>query len=826
MIKSYFLSLVFCWLSFFAFGQVTIKGKVTNVDNGDPIPFANVVVRGTTLGTTTDFEGNYTLALRSFADSLQVSYLGYISQTKAIEKSPAVTINFQLVPSTFNLSEVVFSAGENPAFEILRKTVKAKNNFDKRNLKAYESDNYTKIELALNEVEGRFKEINQVKKILGVLDSIKQLTNDEGKKILPIFFSESYSKFYYRTDPILKKEIILNSKLTGVGISDGTTVAQITGSVFQEYNFYRNWLTILEKEFVSPIADGWRTFYDYDLLDSVLVGGDSCYMLKVYPLREQDLAFSGLIWINKENYSLKQVDLAIAESANLNFVETIKIQQELVPTENGFQLPAKTRVLIKIGKLTDNSVGLLAKFYNSSSDFVINNPHPPNFYLKAVELSQDFDQGEEVFWQEVRPEPLTSEELVSRQMVDTLARLPVVRFYSEGIKFLSTGFLPVGNLDLGPWTGLANYNDIEGFRLGAGLRTNLKFSKSVVLTGYLAYGFGDQQFKYFASATKILDKNRWTTIQVNTQKEIDQVGLEIENLQLNSVFLAATRFGTLNNAYYSTHYRFIAQREVFRGFNLTGGMSWKHFDPTFPFSYEDQNTGKLKSDFDLANINLGFRYGRDEIFVINDNQRISLGPLKWPIFDFRFSQGLDRLGGEIQYQRYQMSVYHKLNLGLLGVSRYELRTGMVRGVVPFPLLENHIGNETFFYTTAAFNQMNIAEFASDRFLSLKYGHSFEGFGFNQIPLIKRLKWRAVGNANLLWGSVSDENLFVVPEFDENGNQIPAFGFLDPSKPYVELGYGIENIFKFFRVDFFHRITYLDNPGARPFGVKVSAQVIL
>ena len=50
-----------------------------------------------------------------------------------------------------------------------------------------------------------------------------------------------------------------------------------------------------------------------------------------------------------------------------------------------------------------------------------------------------------------------------------------------------------------------------------------------------------------------------------------------------------------------------------------------------------------------------------------------------------------------------------------------------------------------------------------------------------------------------------------------------------SVPYVELGYGIENIFKFVRVDFIHRLTYLDNPEKignapiRPFGIKVTAQ---
>lgn len=806
--------------------QYVIKGKVTDIETGDPIPFASVILKGTKVGMTTDFEGNYTISTSTKADSLQVSYVGYISQSKPVVYSQTILINFQLVPSTFNLSEFVFESGENPAFPIIRKAVEMKEKFDKRNLTAYESENYTKIELDLDEVEGAFKERNQVKKVIAVMDSIKQLTNDEGKKILPVFFSETYSKFFFRTDPLLKKEIIENSKLSGVGITDGTTVSQITGSAFQEYNFYRNWLTIVEKEFVSPIADGWKTFYDYDLMDSLMVGGDFCYMLKVYPLREQDLAFTGTIWIRKEDYALKQVDLTIPKSANLNFIERIKIQQELVATDAGPLLPSKTRVLIKISKITENTVGLLAKFYNSGANFKVNNPLPPSFYFQAIELKDDFDKGTEEFWQSVRPEQLSDQEIVSRQMVDTLSRIPVIRFYSEGIKFLGTGFLPVGKVDLGPWTGLLNYNDVEGLRLGAGLRTNLKFSNKYVLTGYLAYGFSDKQLKYFLSGTKILDRKRWTTIQINTQREIDQVGLEIENLSLNSIFLAASRFGTLNKPYYAKYYRLITQREVFKGFNLTAGFTRKEFDPVFDFNYLDENTGTFQSRFDLAQINLGIRYGKDEVNIINDNYRVSLGPVKWPVFDFRFTQGLNSLGGDIDYQKYVLSVYQKLNLGLIGVSRYELRSGFVRGTVPYPLLENHIGNETVFYTTVAFNLMNFNEFASDRFASMSYRHSFEGFGLNWLPLIKKLKWRAVANANVLWGSVSDKNQMNSSDLDEEGNPIPAFGRLDQNLPYMEVGYGIENIFKFFRVDFFHRITYLDNPGARPFGVKVSAQIIL
>src|SRR5690606_35892744 len=145
----------------------------------------------------------------------------------------------------------------------------------KRELIAYQTKNYTKIELDIDHVSEEFSQRKTVQKVTAVLDSIKQLTNDEGEKILPVFFSETLSKFYFRNNPELRKEVVEKSKVTGVGITDGSTTSQITGSAFQEYNFYKNWLNIVGKEFVSPIADGWKQFYDYDLVDSVLVGNDS-----------------------------------------------------------------------------------------------------------------------------------------------------------------------------------------------------------------------------------------------------------------------------------------------------------------------------------------------------------------------------------------------------------------------------------------------------------------------------------------------------------------------------------------------------------------------
>ena len=812
-------------LSLSTYGQVVINGKVTDAETGDPIPFASVFLQGTSIGNSTDFEGNFLIKSTSRADSLAVTYIGYLPQIKALETGEELTVNFQLRPSDIQMEAFVFEAGENPAFEIIRRAVDKKKQFDKRNLKAYETKNYTKIEIDIDHVSEAFTKRKAVQKVTAVLDSIKQLTNDEGEKILPVFFSETLSSFYFRNNPELKKEVVEKSKVTGVGITDGSTASQITGSAFQEYNFYENWLNILEKEFVSPIADGWRGFYDYDLLDSIKIGEDSVYALQVYPLRDQDLAFSGTIWINKETYALKQVDLTIPKEANLNFIERIKIHQELIPTKQGALVPIKTRVQVKIGQITPKTAGLLAKFYTAVDSVSTGDPKPTSFFNQAVVLQPDFDAEGDDFWKQNRKDPLSNEELAVLQMVDTLKKIPVIRFYSEGLKFLATSYLPIGKFDLGPWPGFFNYNNVEGIRIGAGLRTNSKFSNKWTLIGYAVYGFQDERMKYEGGAVRILDRNRWTTIKLSTQKEIDQVGLEMENLAGNSIFLAASRFGTLRKPFISTNHRLDLKRELFKGFTLSGGLKSNHFDPLYNFYHRDEGDSKLKTEFRTTEAKVGLRYGRDETFIINDNERISLGPSHWPIFALNFSQGFRWLKGEYNYSKLNLSISQKLNMGMLGISRYEAEAGKVFGEVPYPILENHLGNETLFYTTAAFNTMSFNEFASDQYFSIRYRHFFEGFLLNKIPLIRKLKWRAVANANVLFGSVSEANTSHAPVMDPEGYPLQAFGSLDPTIPYLELGYGIENIFKFFRVDFFHRMTYLDDPATKPFAVKVSAQII-
>jgi hypothetical protein len=119
--------------------------------------------------------------------------------------------------------------------------------------------------------------------------------------------------------------------------------------------------------------------------------------------------------------------------------------------------------------------------------------------------------------------------------------------------------------------------------------------------------------------------------------------------------------------------------------------------------------------------------------------------------------------------------------------------------------------------------MNFLEFVSDQYTSINIDHCFNGFFFNKIPLMKRLKFREVANFKILYGSVDEANksetdgsLF---KFPVNNSGTPITYTLE-KKPYIEASIGVANIFKFFRVDIVKRLSYLDHPNVTSTGLRM------
>ncbi len=816
------------------YGQTVIEGKVIDAESGDPIPFANVVIKGTNIGSPTDFDGFYRIEGEAESDTLWVSYIGYEKKAKVYKKGVTQTINFQLKPETTSLGDFVVFAKkqENPAFAIMRSVIKNKGKNDKRTLAAYEYESYNKIQIDVDNISEKLKQKKYMQKISAVLDSIEVIAGEDGKPVLPLFISESLSKFYYRDNPRLQKEEIQRTRIKGVAIEDGSLISQIIGSSFQEYNFYQNRMNIVEREFASPIGDGWRLIYNYELEDSLYIGDEFCYLLDFKPKNDQELAFFGKLWISKEDFAIKQIDATMQPTANLNFIDRIKIQQELERTETGAWLPVKSRVLIDASELTKKSAGFLAKFYTSNKNIKVTEPKPPRFFERTIELAEDARYSDEKFWEESRHDKLSPTEVNVMAMIDSLNNIRFVKTWTSILKTVARGYFEVGKLDLGPWPFLIGSNDVEGFRLRVGGRTNENFSRKWQLNGYTAYGFKDERFKYGMGVNVILDRDKWTTLTASYRNDVDQFGIQpdpVTALADGSAFLALTQLGNLVRPFRYQRYQLEGTRQFSRSFSAALQLKKQDFNPQFNFRYRtdlNRADSPLASDFQTTEATIRLKFARDETFLINDNNRFSLGTLRWPIFLLSYTRGFKSLGGDFEYSKINFGVSQRIKMGFWGVSRYQVNAGHIFEDVPYPLLTAHIGNEQFVYTDIAFNTMNFYEFASQSFASLRYQHSFEGFVFNRIPLMRKLKWRLIGTGNVLFGGVSQSTLNAQVRKDELGNDLPFFNVLESGRPFAEVGLGVENIFKFFRVDVVRRLTYLENPGIDKTSLKFSFNLTL
>ncbi|RSK50761.1 DUF5686 and carboxypeptidase-like regulatory domain-containing protein [Hymenobacter rigui] len=811
--------------------RIVFSGRVTEAGTGKPVPFASIFVRGTSQGATADEAGRYQLTVPEPVDTLAASAIGFATQKKRVTGTAGPqTVNFTLGSGSVSLGEVVVRPRENPAYRILRRVQQQKPRNDKRTLTAFEFDSYSRTEVALNNLPDVVSRRKALRQLTQVADSLGIARDANGKAVVPIFASEVLSHFYQLNDPLRKREEVQRNQMRGATPREGSVVSQIMGSSFQDWDFYRNWQQLLGKDFISPIADGWKFTYEYELQDSVLVGSDFCYRIGVQPRRPQDLAFVGTIWITTDTYALKQLDLAVSPEANLNFIEQVRVRQEMAPTPAGQWLPRQTRVVIGI-KPTKGSTGILARLTIINSNFQANQPKPLPFYDRPLETAADAFEVPKGFFEQHRPDTLSQQEKATMLVLDTVRQLPAVRSVLELADIAVNGYYRTGKVDLGPLLATYSFNNIEGHRLRAGFRTIPEWSRDWLLRTYLAYGTRDGRFKYGLRVQRVLDRRHWTVTNFEHRHDLDQVALLDNDYALdNPLFEASARLGNISGSrpLMRDLTTLSLQSDLFRGFTQRVILRHQQFRPLYPFAYytrEFEPGAPTNDQFDLSEIVVESRYARDEVLVQNNqNRRTAIGLKRWPVFTVRYTLGVDKvLSSDFRYHKLNLLIDQSLRLGQLGRLDYRLDAGYIPSTVPYPVLKTHLGNQSPFYNAGAFNLMRYFEFVSDRYVALRVENQFDGFLLNSLPAIKQLNWRLVATSNVLWGGVSQANRRIIPQEDPvNGGPLPAFRSLG-RLPYAEIGYGVENILRVARVDFLHRLTYRNSPGARTFGVKVSLQ---
>ena len=810
--------------------QTVISGQVTDATTGEPLPYVTISGNKVKVGTVTDFDGHYSINTDLAIDSLVASYMGYNKAVKSVELGKTQTINFSISESSASLNEIVVRpGGVNPAEVIMKRARKMKKEYNPEKIEFYEYEGYNKVQLAVDNVTEKFKKRKIFDAMAPLFDTMSSFGDSSAKKVLPVFVSEAISDYYFRKFPRRTKEVIHATKIQGVGVGDESYVSQILGSTFQQYNFYENNLYILDKDFISPLSVQANSYYFFALIDSLEIEGKPCYQIKVDPKNPKDLVFSGMIWIEAKSYAIKRLSLEITNEANLNFVEKLKIQQEFEEVEPTYWLPNKTRVLIDIAELTNNTVGMIGLYYNSTKNTKINKVRELPFYEDKITVEKNSFERSEQYWDTARHEKISVEDKRIYAMVDSLKNQPLVKTYIDFVEIAVEGHIPKGKIDLGPWYYLLGYNKLEGIRTRVGFRTSPEFHEDFQLRAYGAYGFGDQVFKYGVFTEYVLDRKKWFKAGAYVKSDVELIGItDDDNNNQSAIFNAFALLGTdqINRSFTK---RLWAEKELMKGYTQTVNLTHKTFgfervgDFNFGYHQNLQNERRgIRSNYDITSINLKGRLSHKEQFIVRRTNRYSLGNLKAPVVTIDYTHSFDNiLGGDFKFDQLGLHVWQFNSLGNLGTFEYNVRAYKTFGQAPYPSLFIMRGNESFFSNSQTYNLMDFFEFATDQYLAADYEHQFNGLIMNRVPLLKRLKWRSFINAKAVYGTMSNANRRLMPLENERYTN-PSF--FTNGKPYAEMGYGVENIFRFVRVDFIHRLTYLDDshPNARPFGVKLNA----
>lgn len=817
--KLYLLYSIILFLAAIAgFSQsYTISGKVFDSESKEPLPFVPVIIKGTAVGATTDFDGNYAITTTVAGDSIIASYVGYLRISRPIKRGQSQTLNLPMLLQGVNLLEVVVKAGENPAHRIIRNVIANKKYNNKRRLDAYQYESYNKVEFDLNRIPKEMRERKLFKPIKFVFDNVDSLNSGE-KPSLPIFITESLSDLYFRSNPDLKKEVIKASKITGI---ENTSITSVMGDMYQNINVYDNNILVFGKDFVSPISDNGFFYYKYYLEDSLFIGNTRCYQIRFKSKRPNELCFSGNMWIADTTWAVKRLEMSIPKDANINFINAANVVQEFARVDSTWML-SKDRLVIDFS-MYKNQVGVYGRKTTSYTDFVINQPKEPKFYEfgDKIVVEDSALKRTDNFWDLHRHDSLTYREKKIYKMIDTIKTLPVYKTWVDIFTIFVSGYKVVNNFEIGPYFNLVSYNRVEGLRTRFGGRTSSKFSRWYELQGYVAYGFKDEKFKYSVGfKTFITKKPRRQLVGMTYKSDYEILGQSQNGFSQDNIFASLFRTNPLTNLTRVDQTFAWYEREWVEGLTSRVTLIGRTITPLIANTYRYyEKDGSIGTKESIRNTEVRFnvRFAYKEKFISGDFTRISLGT-KWPVFQLNYSKSLQNaFRGEYNYQKVVLNISDRIRLvSLLGYTDYTGEVGRIFGAVPYPLMELHGGNETYIYDYMAYNMMKYYEFASDQYASVGLFHHFEGLLFNKVPLIKKLKWREVVTAKALWGSVDSRNrqTLIFPNTLNSLNK----------EPYVELSAGIENIFKVFRVDALWRATYQDPKASNNFGVKAGFQL--
>ncbi len=802
--------------------QTKVSGIVVDEKN-QPLPFANVVFKGSPEGLITNENGRFYLESKNNYTVLAVSYEGYTPREITLDKAVTYNLTIKLAEME-NLKEVVIYTGKtskknNPAIDILRKIWERKRKNGLRMFDQYQYDKYEKVEFDMNTIDSAFMKSKIFKGMEFIFNHV-DTSKVTGKTYLPIFINESINEVYGDNVKKKTKEILKANKNSGFNTNQ--QIIAFIKDLYAEYDIYDNYLKFFDKDFVSPLSRTGIDVYNYVLSDSMYIDNKWCYNITYYPRRKGELTFKGDFWVNDTTYAIKNINMAVTKSANINWVKEIYIEQEFEVLNDSVFLLTRDHMMTDFAlSKKEESKGVYGKRTTLFRNYQFNQPKPDKFFREEVNYinNEVFARSDE-YWNENRFEKLSKDEHGVYKMLDTLQTVKKFKQLYNLASILGSGYVNFDKFDYGPIFSTFGYNEVEGVRIRAGGRTFFGPNDVWRLQGYTAYGFDDNKFKYGILGKWMFDKKNRMIVEVGNRRDVEQIGasLTTTNNVLGRSFASSALFtngsnGKLTNINLTTA---SINMEPIKNLTFELGFSYRTLESassTFSLDYYTDATQTItRSDVKQAEVSMQLDYtpnrktigyGVDRSIVDSPYSRLFLN----------YSQGVKGVfDSDFEYQKIQL--YYKKPVLIGGFGRLNVITelGKTYGEVPLGLMSIVPGNQTYFSIENTFNNLNFYEFVADTYGTLQLEHHFLGRLFSRIPVVRKWNLREIVTVKGVCGSVSDENRLI---------NASGLTYLAPEKPYWEYGFGVGNIFKVFRLDFSWRGNYRNVPDANNFTVKGS-----
>ena len=822
LMKKIIIALFFIVTSLVSHSQIrTVSGEIIDELTKEPIGFASVSLKVSKNGKTADSSGHFQLnANFSHSDTLIVSYVGYQEFLLPIDsiktENPIVIFLLRKEKS----DEVVVKLKINKGLFVWKKIMARKKQFNRYNLNNFSYEAYNKIEVDIKNFNTPLITKNFLFKPFDFVFKNIDSTSEE-KPFLPAYLIESISDYAFQKKP---KKYFENIKAINTKGFSNESFNKLLGVMNQNLNIFSNYINVISRDFISPFNDNADIYYHFSVADTQMVNNKKVFHFIFKPKRAGENTFDGEAWVEAGTFELHKISMYLGKDANINFISRIGIVQEFKKINDSTFFLNRDKFFADFNTLDKNSLTLIGRKSTSYKNIIINSDSISNLFVnqkgeELIKTNADSSSLSEEEWSKIRHDSLSVNEKKIYKTLDSLIEMPKFQKLQTTLKFLGTGYRNVGNLEIGPWYNWFSSNPYEGYRFRFDLGTNAGFNKKIYLHGYLAYGTKDNDIKGKIEAYwNIQREPKRLRLHLSFSDDIENGISSYGEVSQDNIFSLAIKKPNVDRKFIRLQEtRFDIAKDLGSGFSSEIIVASRKFTPLLNLpSINDfiNKQGEALNTFDLS---FKLRFAYLEKFVSDDFFRYSLGS-KYPIVEVIYTKGIPRtFNSSYDYTKISASIDGDFKINPLGSVVFRTYGGIVKGTTPFVFLENHLGNDIYYYNKSSLNLMNRFEYVSDKYAGINFEHKFGSGIFRFFSITRKLKWRQFWNVKNLWGSLSSSNMSL------NGNNT-YFKSLN-GKSYTEVGTGIDNIFRVFRVDLVWRLS--NNPSILPrasrFGVFGSFQ---